>query len=280
MAQVRSMRVTTFPKDTGEESFVSLIVNYDRQGNEIARYEYKGPGEFESKMEYRFNEQNRIIEETAYQDEFEILERKVFTRDESGQVLKIDIEYSDGSEAVQTVERDDEENTENWIERDEDDELESREFLKFDQEGRVILRESYDYRDKLTEVFEYDYGENGKLARQRHLDERRKLILETEFRFNESGLPTLRASRNRKGVLSDFLKIEYNESGQPLKQSFSGRFTYTYEYDQNGNNIEEKHYIGDSILEDVITSEYDANNRLILEETMKFSKKYEYESYD
>jgi YD repeat-containing protein len=280
MAQLRSTRITTHPKDSEDKPFVSQIINYDRQGNEINHVEYRGAGEFESKMEFRFNENNRILEETSYQDEVEILERKVFIRNEMGQVERIDIEYSDGSVSVLTVERNEKENSENWIERDEEDEQESREFLKYDKDGRAILKESYDYRDKLTEAFEYEYDESGKMTKQRHLDDRRKLILETEFRYNEFGKPTLKASRNRKGALSDFLKIEYNENGLPEKQSFSGRYTYTYEYDERGNVVEEKHYIGDSVLDEVITSEYDANNRIILEDQAKLSRKFEYEFYE
>jgi DNA-binding MarR family transcriptional regulator len=280
MSKLRSMRITTIPKDSESESFVSQIINYDRNGNEIARYEYRGPGEFESKQEFRFNENNKILEETNYQDEHEILERKIFTRDENGQVEKIDIEYNDGSFSVQTVEKDDEANTENWIERDEDDEQESREFLKYDEKGRVILRESYDFNDKLLEAFEYEYNESGQLSRQRHLDDRRKLILETEFRYTESGQLLLRASRNRKGDLSDFLKIEYNENNKPVRQSFSGKYTFLFEYDDNGNTVVEEQYAGESLLENRITFEYDVNNRVVLEEQLKLSKQYEYEYYD
>ena len=98
------MRVTTFPKDSEGESFVSLIVHYDRLGNEIARNEYKGPDEFESKVETRYDENSKVIEETTWQDEHEIMERKVYTRDERGRVTRVEIEYADGSLAVQTVE--------------------------------------------------------------------------------------------------------------------------------------------------------------------------------
>jgi hypothetical protein len=278
MSSLRSIRVTTIPKDSELEPFVSEIVHFDRKGNEIARYEYKGPGEFESKTETKFNEQGRVMEETTYQDEDEIMERKTFTRNELGIADQIHIEYSDGSYAIQRVERGPD--TENWIEEDEEGELESREFLKFDSAGRVILRESYDYRDKLTEAIEYEYDGDGKQIKRRQFDERRKLLLETEFRYNESGQLILRASRNRKGDLSDYLKIEYNEMGKPIRQVFSGKVTYLFEYDQNGNPIVEEHYIGDSLLEDRITFEYDANNRVVLEEQTKLTKQYEYEYFE
>ena len=279
MPALRSIKVTTFPKDNESKPFVSEIIHLDRNGNEIARYEFKGPGEFESKIEIKYNDQGRVIEETTYQDEFEILERKTFTRDEAGQATRIDIEYTDGSYAVQTVERDEEDNTENWIEADEEGELESREFLKFDSAGRVIVRESYDFNDKLTEVIEYEYDNDGRQIKRRQLDDRRKLILETEFRYNDQGLLILRASRNRKGDLSDFVKIEYNESGKPVKQSFSGKYTYLFEYDERGNAVVEEHYQGDSFLENRITYEYDAENRVVLEDQTKYSRQYEYEFY-
>ncbi|MCX6225707.1 MAG: hypothetical protein NTV01_13315 [Bacteroidia bacterium] len=279
MSQIRSLRVTTFPKDEDSESFTSQIVHYDRAGNEIARYDYHGRDEFESKVETKFNEKNHVIEVTTYLDEHEIAERKVYIRNNDGQVEQVNIEFTDGSVSVQTIVRDIENNTENWVERDEDDELESREFLKFNAEGKLILRELYDFNDKLTEAFEYEYNPDGGMSIRRHLDERYKLILETEFKYSETGLLLLRVSRNRRGDLSDFLKIEYNENGQVIRQSFSGKYTFVYEYDDQGNAVVEEEYTGDT-MDNRITSEYNSNNRIILEDQLKFIKSFEYEYYD
>ena len=279
MSQLRSLRVTTFPKDEDSESFISQIVHFDRAGNEIAHYEYHGRDVFESKVETRFNVNNQVIEVTTYLDEHEIAERKVYVRNKDGKTEQVNIVFTDGSVSVQTIERDEENNTENWIERDEDDELESREFLKFNTEGKLILRELYDFNDKLTEAFEYEYNPDGEMSIRRHLDERRKLILETEFKYSESGMLLLRVSRNRRGDLSDFLKIEYNDKNLVVRQSFSGKFIFIYEYDEDGNVVVEEEYSGDT-MDNRITSEYDSNNRIVLEDQVKFSKRFEYEYYD
>ena len=273
------MKVTTIPKSEDEEPFVSQIIHYDRKGNEIARYEFRGPGEFESKIETRFDDQDRITEVTTYVDEHEIAERKSYIRDDDGSVTQVNIEFTDGSVSVQTIERDAEAHTENWIERDEDDELESREFLKYNENGKIILREHYDFNDKLTEAYEIEYNEAGEIWKRRQLDERRKLILETEFKYSDSGQLLLRVSRNRKGDLSDFLKIEYNEKDQVVRQSFSGKYTFVYEYDENGNAVVEEEFTGDT-MDNRITSEFDADNRVVLEEHIKYSKQFEYEYYD
>jgi hypothetical protein len=279
MKQLRSLRVTTFPKEEESESFISQLVHYDRAGNEIARYEFNGPGQFESKIETRFDENNRVIEVTTYLDEHEIAERKVFVRNQDGQVEQVNIEFTDGSASVQTIERDPVNNTENWIERDEDDELESREFLKFNSDAKLILRELYDFNDKLTEAFEYEYYPDGEMSVRRQLDERRKLILETEFKYSESGALLLRVSRNRRGDLSDFLKIEYNDQDQVVRQSFSGKYIFAYEYDSQGNPVVEEQFSGD-MMDNRITSEYDSNNRIVLEDQIKFSKQFEYEYFE
>lgn len=279
MSQLRSLRVTTFPKDEDSESYISQIIHYDRTGNEIAHYEFNGPDEFESKVETRFNENNQVVEVTTYLDEHEIVERKVYVRNKDGQIEQVNMEFTDGSVSVQTIERDAENNTENWIERDEDDELESREFLKFDKERKVILRELYDFKDKLTEAYEYEYYPDGEMSIRRHLDDRRKLILETEFKYSESGLLLQRVSRNHRGDLSDFLKIEYNAKGQLVRQSFSGKYNFIYEYDEQGNAVVEEEFSGDT-MDNRITSEFDANNQVVLEDQVKFSKRYEYEYYD
>jgi hypothetical protein len=279
MSQLRSLKVTTFPKDEDAQSFVSQIVHFDHAGNEIARYEYQGPDAFESKVETRYNEYNQVVEVTTYLDEHAIAERKEFVRDQEGKISQVNLEFSDGSVSVQMIERDPEHNTENWIERDEDDSLESREFLKFNDQGKVILREMYDFNDKLTEAFEFEYSPEGELLIRRHLDERRKLILETEFSYSESGALILRVSRNRRGDLSDFLKIEYNEKDQVVHQSFSGKYNFKYEYDEQGNPVVEEEFSGD-VMDNRITSEYNSDNRIVLEDQVRFSKRFDYEYFE
>jgi hypothetical protein len=279
MSQLRSLRVFTTQKEDDAVAFISQIVHYDRTGKEIAHYEYRGPDEFESKVETKYNEKGEEVEVTTYLDEHEIAERKVYNRDSDGKLEQVDIEFTDGSVSVQIIERDNEKKTENWIERNEDDELESREFLKFNSDGKMILREMYDFNDKLTEAFEYEYNSVGQMSIRRQLDDRRKLILETEFKYSESGLLILRASRNRRGELSDFLKIEYNGKGLPVRQSFSGKYIFVFEYDDQGNVVVEEQFTGDT-MDNRITSEYDANNRLVLEEQLKMSRRFEYEFYD
>ncbi|MCK9325909.1 MAG: hypothetical protein M0P69_10490 [Bacteroidales bacterium] len=279
MPSLRSMTVTTHLKDEETDPYISQIVHYDQQGLEVAHYEFRGPDEFESKTETRYDSQGKIVEQTTYQNEQEILERKVFTRDEAGRVTRVDISYPDGSLSVQTIERDEETRTENWIEKDEDGELESREFLKYDEKGQITLREWYDYRDKLTEAYEYQYDEAGNLILRRHLDERRKLIVVTDFQYNEAGLLVLRANRNRRGELSDYLKMEYNEKGQPIKHSFSGKYTILFEYDEQGNVAVEEQYQG-SELQNRITYEYNNLNRVLIEDQATLIKTYAYVDYD
>jgi hypothetical protein len=279
MSQIRSLKVTTFPKEEESESYVSQIIHFDRSGNEIARYEYNGPDQFESKVESRFNENNQVIEVTTYLDEHDIAERKVYIRDKEGRIEQVNIEFTDGSISIQTIERDAADNTENWIERNEDDELESREFLKYNPEGKLILRELYDFNDKLTEAFEYEYNQNGEPLIRRHLDGRRKLILATEYKYSESGSLVLRVSRNRRGDLSDYLKLEYDDKDQVVRQSFSGKYTFAYEYDEQGNAVVEEEFSGDT-MDNRITSEYDSNNRIVLEDQVKFSRQFEYEYFD
>jgi hypothetical protein len=279
MKLLRSLRVTTTPNEEDSEPFVSQVLEYDRAGNEISRLEFTAHETFEAKTETVYNADNRIIEVTTFLDEQEIAERKKYDRNSEGRIEQVNIEFTDGSLSVQSIERDDKNRTENWIERDEDGELESREFLKFNEQGKVILKETYDFNDKLTEAFEYEYHPDGEMAIRRQLDQRRKLIIETEYKYSDTGLLILRVSRNRRGELSDFLKIEYNEKGLPVKQSFSGKYTFLFEYDDQGNTVMEEQYSGDT-LDNRITSEYDENNRVIVEEQFKFSRHFEYEYYD
>ncbi|MCD6331828.1 MAG: hypothetical protein J7L89_01000 [Bacteroidales bacterium] len=277
--KVKTLKVTTQPKDGETEPFISQIINYDPEGRELANYQYSGPGIFESKNETKYDSNGAVIEEITYQDEHEIAERKTYTRDQKGEIIRIDSTFTDGSVSIFTFERDPVKGTENRIERDEDGALESRELLQFDEEGRIIRRELYNYRDKLTEAYTYEYNESGQLIHRRQLDQRGKLVIDTTYQYTETGLLQLRANRNRKGHLSDFIKMEYDSNGRVVLQNLSNKYFFEFEYDRNGNPIVEERYAGDE-LDNRTTFDYDEENRLLREEQPELIREYHYEFYE
>ena len=277
--KVKTLKVTTQPKDGETEPFVSQIINYDPEGRELANYQYSGSGIFESKNETKYDSKGAVIEEVTYQDEHEIAERKTYARNQKGEIIRIDSTFTDGSVSIFTFERDPVKRTENRIERDEDGALESRELLQFDEEGRIIRRELYDYRDKLTEAYTYEYNESGQLIHRRQLDQRGKLVIDTTYQYTETGLLQLRANRNRKGHLSDFIKMEYDTNGRVVLQNLSNKYFFEFEYDRNGNPIVEERYAGDE-LDNRTTYDHDAENRLIREEQPDLIREYHYEFYE
>ena len=277
--KVKSLKVKTIPKEAESEPFTSQVIHYDREGREIAHYDYSGAGRLEGKSETKFDQHGQVVEEATYQDESQIAERKLYTRNEKGGIVRVDISFSDGSQSVRTVDRDDINHTENIVEVDEEEEMESREFQQFSPDGKLVVRELYDYHNKLLEAFEYFYDEEGRLITRKQLDNRRKLLIETEFRYNAADQIEFRANRNRKGQLSDFLKIEYNELGQVTRQNLSGQYFFSFQYDGNGNIVVEERYLGEA-LDHRTSYEYNAQNQLVQEDQPELIKEYHYELYD
>ncbi len=278
MSILKSVKISNTPKGESGEPWVSQILQYDRHGRELANYQYSAPGVFESKTEYRYDENGRLLEETTYQDEHEIAERKTFQLDPAGEPERISIDFNDGSQSFRIRVKDPDNRTENWIEQDEDGEQENRECKTFDAEGNLLLKEVYDHRDKLTEAFEYEHNASKQVVRRLQLDNRKKLVIETRFSYTTGGLLELRANYNRKGQLSDFIKIEYDDHGRVFRQNISNKFFFEFEYDQNGNTIVEERYTGEE-LEHRTTYSYDKNNRVVLEEHPDMIREFTYEYY-
>ena len=88
-----------------------------------------------------------------------------------------------------------------------------------------------------------------------------------------------RCNRNRKGVLSDFIKIDYDENGQIIKQNISGKYSFIFEYDQEGRTVLEERYLANNQLEYQSLYEYDDEGRMTKEVKLEFTKEYKYEFY-
>jgi len=279
MPILKTVKITNTPKGEAGEPWVSQIIHYDRQGRELANYQYAAAGIFESKTENRYDENGNLIEETTYQDEHEIAERKTYHLNDAGEPEKISIDFNDGSQSFRIRVKEPEKRTETWIEQDEEGEQETRECKTMDAEGRLLVRELYDHRDRLTEAFDYEYDNSNQVIRRRQFDNRKKLVIETRFSYTPGGLLELRANYNRKGQLSDFIKIEYDDQGRVFRQNISNKYFFEFEYDQNGNTVVEERYTGEE-LEHRTTYEYDANNRVIHEEHADMTRLFTYEYYE
>ncbi len=266
--------------DLNGDSFTNEIYQYDGNGNTIEHIEYETKGVMLNKIVSKYDGGNRVTEERIFADGEIMSEHKKHIRKEDGKLERIEIDYQDGSTSIQYKKKDEENNTEEWIEEDEDGELESREVVEYDEKGKILQREVFDYRGKLKEVFVFEYDDNGDLETRKQLDNKKKLVLTTEYEYDDNKNMVYRANRNRKGLLSDFVKIDYDTAGQVVKQNISGKYSFVFEYDQEGRTVLEERYLPGNQLEYQSLYEYDEEGRMTKEVNLEFTKTYNYEFFD
>ena len=278
MRKPKKLEVTYTNRDG--DSYTSELYRYNEHGNTIENIDFEEEGIVQNKIISKFDDQNRLLEEVVFADGEIMTEHKKHIRKEDGSLDRIEINYQDGSTSVQYMKKDEEKNTEEWIEEDEDGELESREVIQNDVSGKIIKREVFDYRNKLKEAFEFSYGNNGDLVERKELDHKRKLVFVTEFEYDENKNLTYRANRNRKGVLSDFIKTFYDDKGQVIRQNISGKYAFEFEYDSEGRTVLEERYLPNDEMEFQSRFEYDEDGRMTSEINLNFTKTYKYEFFE
>lgn len=264
---------------TGLTPYVSEVREYDERGNLVLEEEYADQGTLQNRTRSVFDEHNRLIEQTQIIEGEELADQKIFVRNEQGDITLTEVRYPDGSLSRIRQETDTEALTETLVEEDEDGELESREVNYYNQNKQLIAREIYDFSDKLTEAFTFEYDPNGHLIRRDQLDKRKKLILYTAYQYDDQGRTIRRTNFNRKGKVSDYLLIQYNEAGQVVRQDFSGQFYFTFAYDADGRTVLEERYQAGGEREYQIRFEYSAEGELIRESTDEQVKEIQYTYY-
>ena len=270
---VKRIETKTYPND--EEGYLSQVTEFDAAGNQLLLIDYLPDGSIENKIDSKYDD-NNLLEEKQYTDEETLTDHKCYFRNQDGQIERIEITYQDGSVAIQTHRIDPKTNTETIEELHENGDLEFREVLEYDKDKNLKARDVYDFNNKLKEAFTYTYNEGGLLVNRKQLNPKRKLEIETRYEYNGNGLISYRANLNRKGKLSDFLKVEYDANGQVIKQNFSGKFFFTFEYDAQGNAVLEERYSAGNELEYQSRFEYDDNNQMIKEINSAFVRELHY----
>ena len=70
---------------------------FDINGNLLKEIKYNRFGEFEEMFDYGYDQSGNVIRESYYPEENELAEEKIFTRNDSGQVVLALKNYQDGS---------------------------------------------------------------------------------------------------------------------------------------------------------------------------------------
>lgn len=239
----------------------------------------------------RFSEVNSIVRYNHEGTQEEISTKAIFEYDEKGRVVKNEIFQNEKS--VQNIEiKYDEKARTITMEGERQFSYDSvyKSVAAYDENWKMIKRESFDKNGKLIQLSEYD--KNGNLTKFISYDENGEVKSYTAYEYDEKGNLTKAARYDGNGTVEDYTVYENDENGYILKDTrydANGVKRSCTEYFENttheskyisGNQRRTENYDSDGSLSGI--TEYNRNGDVVKAEQYMSGKLYgiEEKEYD
>lgn len=280
------------------ETYCNNIYTFDANGNRTERLWLNSEGGVEQRIEYRYDEKNRLIYshwkneynmseytfEYAYDDRGRKTEE---TNRGRGYQFRTVYEYDDNDFLISQTEYSGEE-----------EEMLYRYVFEYNDFGEVSQTGCYNAKGELYQVQKDEYDADGKLIEEREYKEpSHELTRKIKVVYNEEGLLSERFSYQENDTLDSREWYEYDERGNctaeyyyvaPILSSLrSGKTLRTF--DEKNREIREVSYYGDDETEERFShdkrTEYDENGCVIKETylkedgTLEYISRFEYVSF-
>ena len=273
-------KISSYTKFKGQDSekYLSSVQEFDENGNTIYHREYDEEKNLISLIEISYNEQQLPISEINESFEEGFSEKKFMKYDHKGNLSEKKIEYDGGAFSILKYIYD--LNTVEIITFDEEDEQEERSVIKYDDKKRIVLREEYDDRNKLTEKIVNAYDDKtGNIIQKEEYESKDKLVKIHYYYYLETGLLQGVKTENRKGKTIDWVKVEYDEKKRPtIQKSMSGAII-KLEYDDENSCVKESFIDGSGAVVSEKTTYKNNQGNVLKEDSLEKEMFYEYEWY-
>lgn len=215
---------------------------FDEHQNCIKEIEFNASNEIESASGYKYNGNNKMIEEIHYFNEDEVGEIIKYKLSEDGKPLEIETVYADDAKSIKKISR-----AEHFLSVksfDEAGEQEGEETIKFDQNGRPLEEVQIDEDGNVVQRSVYKYDESDRVTSRVNYGEKDEFLVKALFEYDDDG---------------NLVKLlQLNEKGNLISSN-------NYSYDKQGNQV---------LLQSnqhVQRTAYDDGNRIVHQETMNRS---------
>ncbi len=249
-----------------EHEYLFSKTVYNEDGKVISEKQYDAQGELVQDYIYNYNEQGFLIEEKLQESDGFIAVHKTFEVDDKGIVLKEFRHYMD--ESFDTI------------------------IYNYDEDGKLVKKETFDPDNELETVEKFSY-EGNKLSRHLITDTNDEVLSDKKIVYNEMGNPLeiedydgsvgesvkktteYYPSGNKKQVLSYndagqlFEKVSLKEDGkgkiiQVIEESTSKKNTINFSYDDHGNVIYQDEFDRNGEMIGKVSRVYDEDKKLVL----------------
>ncbi|MFK8101426.1 MAG: hypothetical protein AB8G15_02830 [Saprospiraceae bacterium] len=290
MAKIKTYKTYTTNEATEGESRLTYLEERNNEEIVILKESYHLDGELKSKMERTLDEKGRVLEEIQYSELSEEPDQIAHYRyNDSNQLAVIETSYRDNSKSIRKYEYNKEENSLTVYVRDENDELEGKEYRKFDEEGRVIHEEIYGAEEVFMSHMETKYDEYDNYL-ERYFEYPDDFVREYFYKYlrNDKAQIVKIQIVDNGGKLAREDFMDYDERGNRIIHRFSDfeqnlAETRKYEFDENDREVKEQHYGPDESLKQNIDYTYREDGLLAEEHhfsiTGEVTLRFEYEFF-
>jgi len=267
--------VFTDENDEIKHQYKSFLQEFDERENCTREIEYAPDGEIENAAKYKYNEENRLIEEVHYYDN-EVSEIIRYILDEEGKRTEVETTYADESKSVKKIIR-----TGNAITIkafDEDGDLEEEDRIKYDEQGRVLEEVKLDEDGKTINRNVYGYSEKGKLLNKTEYVGEDGSYTKTTLEYDEQHNLISETQVTGKGNLVHRIVYQYNEQGDRVAWQNNNHVHRVVYDDQRRPVSEETKNRMNNLLENFTEYKYDEHGLVMEERTFSLGDQYQIEA--
>ena len=219
-----------------DDEWTRFTAKYDAKGNRIEEYDYDHKGRCFRKKTFKYNENNKVIEEVTKHF------IRIFTTiykakyDDKGLLIEESETTTDGDLNYRTTYKYDEKgNQTEYCRYTNDDSIEEKTTNEYDINGKLVL---YTYSsEEASSKNTYQYDGNGHLIEDCEFDSDNSLYMKKTYKYND------------KGFIAE----------ECIEESDGQKTKYVYKYDDNGKELEKYTYKAGTTPQEKEVRQYNAN---------------------
>lgn len=240
MSEVKKIIRYIVPNNS-DKQIIKSITEFDQNNNILLDINYADEYEIESKTIYEYS--GKILKkEINFFDEENISEEAEYFYNQNDKIEKIKISYADESFSIKEYSYNNEKNELQIIQFDEENEVESKEYLKFNSENLLIEKQVFDYDNILIEQIENKYDNNKNIIYSKEFYKYDDIKTESKYEYNFSNKLTSFTKYNSKNQIIEQIKFTYNTNDKIIEQKHLGKMTIKFSYDEElQQKIEERY---------------------------------------
>ncbi len=264
--------ITTLVIEENGSTTPAAYEERDQEGNITLLKNYTEKGGLDGMTLFEFDEKNRVIVEKQYSNGESPDQVIKVNYNESGKAHQIIVEYADGSTSYKNYSRDEAEKSTTIEIVDQDNELEGKEYRKFDSENRILEETIFTDTGAIETKAEYEYNDYGDIIESVKVDDEgfETVRFYDYYRDDQSRINKVEMLNEDENIIR-VDEFEYDERGNRIKHIMKNLergslFVDIRAFDENDREIRFERLMGDRPIQ-VIESRYRADGILEEQET-------------